>query len=86
MLSKLEKNGYLTKVLDKKAVDSQYDNIKYEKAPFIFTNKIYEYGLTPEQKQQATFMFSEFLDVYLQDFEQVERILKEEKIIDKKCS
>jgi hypothetical protein len=31
-------------------------------------------------------MFSEFLDVYLQDFEQVERILKEEKIIDKKCS
>ena len=43
-------------------------------------------GITPQQKQQATFMFSEFLDVYLQDFEQVERILKEEKIIDKKCS
>jgi len=42
--------------------------------------------ITPQQKQQATFMFSEFLDVYLQDFEQVEKILKEEKIIDKKCS
>lgn len=41
---------------------------------------------TPQQKQQATFMFSEFLDVYLQDFEQVEKILKEEKVIDKKCS
>ena len=36
--------------------------------------------ITPPQKQQATFMFSEFLDVYLQDFEQVEKILKEEKI------
>lgn len=42
--------------------------------------------ITPQQKQQATFMFSEFLDVYLQDFEQVEKILKEEKVIDKKCS
>lgn len=47
---------------------------------------IYTSGTTPQQKQQATFMFSEFLDVYLQDFEQVEKILKEEKIIDKKCS
>lgn len=45
-----------------------------------------ETAITPQQKQQATFMFSEFLDVYLQDFEQVEKILKEEKIIDKKCS
>ena len=62
MLSKLEKNGYLTKVLDKKAVDSQYDNIKYEKAPFIFTNKIYEYGLTPEQKQQAISKFQEYVN------------------------
>ena len=42
--------------------------------------------VTTQQKQQATFMFSEFLDVYLQDFNQVEKILKEEKIIDKKCS
>ena len=39
-----------------------------------------------QQKQQAIFMFSEFLDLYLQDFEQVERILKEEKIIDKDCT
>lgn len=45
-----------------------------------------ETQITPQQKQQATFMFSEFLDVYLQDFEQVESVLKEEKIIDKKCS
>lgn len=44
------------------------------------------FQITPQQKQQATFIFSEFLDVYLQDFEQVEKILKEEKIIDKKCS
>lgn len=42
--------------------------------------------ITPQQKQQATFMFSEFLDVYLQDFEQVEKILKEENIIEKDCS
>ena len=44
-----------------------------------------EAQITPQQKQQATFMFSEFLDVYLQDFEQVESILKEEKIIEKDC-
>jgi len=42
--------------------------------------------ITPQQKQQAAFMFSEFLDVYLQDFEQVEKILKQEKVIDKKCN
>lgn len=47
----------------------------------------YEFNsITPQQKQEVTFMFSEFLDVYLQDFEQVEKILKEEKVIDKKCS
>lgn len=48
----------------------------------IVSKQIYN----PQQKQQATFMFSGFLDVYLQDFEQVEKILKEEKVIDKKCS
>ena len=42
--------------------------------------------ITPEQKQQATFLFSKFLDVYLQDYEQVEKILKQENIIQKKCS
>lgn len=42
--------------------------------------------ITPQQKQQATFMFSEFLDVYLQDFNQVEKILKEENIIEKDCT
>ena len=42
--------------------------------------------ITPQQKQDAAFMFSEFLDVYLQDFEQVEKILKQEKVIDKKCN
>jgi len=42
--------------------------------------------ITPQQKQQATSLFSEFLDVYLQDYEQVEKILKEENIIQKKCS
>ena len=42
--------------------------------------------VTPQQKQQATFLFSEFLDVYLQDYEQVEKILKQENIIQKKCS
>ena len=39
-----------------------------------------------QQKQQATFLFSKFLDVYLQDYEQVEKILKQENIIQKKCS
>ena len=42
--------------------------------------------ITPQQKQQAQQLYQSFLDVYLQDFEQVESILKEEKIIDKKCS
>ena len=42
--------------------------------------------ITPQQKQQATFLFSKFLDVYLQDYEQVEKILKQENIIQKKCS
>ena len=52
----------------------------------FFDNKIKDLNILLQQKQQATFMFSEFLDVYLQDFEQVESVLKEEKIIDKKCS
>ena len=42
--------------------------------------------VTTQQKQQATFMFSEFLDVYLQDFNQVEKILKEENTIEKDCT
>jgi len=42
--------------------------------------------ITPQQKQQASSLFSEFLDVYLQDYEQVEKILKEENIIQKKCN
>ena len=50
------------------------------------SNEIGKINLTPQQKQQAAFMFSEFLDVYLQDFEQVEKILKQEKVIDKKCN
>lgn len=52
----------------------------------IKSEPISNFEITPQQKQQATFMFSEFLDVYLQDFEQVERILKEEKIIEKDCT
>jgi hypothetical protein len=42
--------------------------------------------ITSQQKQQASSLFSEFLDVYLQDYEQVEKILKEENIIQKKCN
>lgn len=42
--------------------------------------------ITPQQKQEAQQLYQSFLDVYLQDFEQVESILKEKKIIDKKCS
>jgi len=61
--------------------------LKSKKKVANFTTEYNLYDvITPQEKQQATFMFSEFLDVYLQDFEQVERILKEEKIIDKKCS
>jgi len=59
MLSKLEKSGYLTKVLDKKAVSSQYDNVKYEKPPFIFTNKIYKSELANQRKQQAIELYIE---------------------------
>lgn len=59
-----------------------------EKGGYIWKNRssFQPNQITPQQKQQATFMFFEFLDVYLQDFNQVEKILKEEKIIDKKCS
>ena len=62
MLSKLEKSGYLTKVLDKKVVNSQYDSIKYERRPFIFTNKIYKPEITPQQKQQAQQLYSQYLE------------------------
>lgn len=62
MLSKLEKSGYLTKVLDKRVVNSQYDSVKYERSPFIFTNKIYEPELTPQQKQQAQQLYSQYLE------------------------
>ena len=48
--------------------------------------------ITPQQKQQATFMFSEFLDIYLQDilsadnYFALEEMLVVNKIIDRKCS
>ena len=41
MMLKLEKQGYLSKVLNKNISNSQYDNIKDENPPFIFTNKIF---------------------------------------------
>lgn len=60
---------------------------KLDKSKVFNTDKyLSDLFITPQQKQQATFMFSEFLDVYLQDFEQVEKILKEENIIEKDCS
>jgi hypothetical protein len=63
--------------------NNDYSTIAEQTQKTAYQNRI---NLLEQQKQQATFMFSEFLDVYLQDFEQVEKILKEEKIIDKKCS
>lgn len=74
---------------DIKAWKSQINDVisKIPANKVISTDKyLSDLFITPQQKQQATFMFSEFLDVYLQDFEQVEKILKEEKVIDKKCS
>ena len=52
----------------------------------FFDNKIKDLNTLLQQKQQAQQLYQSFLDAYLQDFEQVESILKEEKIIDKKCS
>jgi hypothetical protein len=57
------------------------DIIAYSEEAFFTQPQI-----TPQQKQQASSLFSEFLDVYLQDYEQVEKILKEENIIQKKCN
>ena len=42
--------------------------------------------ITPQQKQQAQQLYQSFLDVYLQDFNQVEKILKEENTIEKDCT
>ena len=57
------------------------DIIAYSEEAFFTQPQI-----TPQQKQQASSLFFEFLDVYLQDYEQVEKILKEENIIQKKCN
>ncbi len=65
---------------------NEIDFIYYDEFDYDKLKQLEKQSITPQQKQQATFMFSEFLDVYLQDFEQVESVLKEEKIIDKKCS
>ena len=62
MMLKLEKQGYLSKVLSKNISNSQYDNIKYENPPFVFTNKIYETQITPQQKQQAQQLYSKYLE------------------------
>lgn len=74
---------------------ANWKNIFKAKLDFARYKDIWDYNrfipnentqTSSQQKQQATFMFSEFLDVYLKDFEQVEKILKEEKIIEKKCN
>jgi hypothetical protein len=62
MLLKLEKQGFLSKVLDKSISNSQYDNVKYEKPPFSFTNKIYNNQITPQQKQEAQQLYSQYLE------------------------
>lgn len=68
-------------VFDKNQVHIIGDENDINKAKEFITNQI-----TQQQKQQAGSLFSEFLDVYLQDYEQVEKILKEENIIQKKCN
>ena len=62
----------------------QIDKDKYKQ--FIPLPSSSTFNNINQQKQQAQQLYQSFLDVYLQDFEQVESILKEEKIIDKKCS
>lgn len=52
----------------------------------FFDKKIEDLETILQQKQQAQQLYQSFLDVYLQDFEQVEKILKEENIIEKDCS
>ncbi|TXG82356.1 MAG: hypothetical protein E6R13_05100, partial [Spirochaetes bacterium] len=61
MMLKLEKQGYLSKVLNKNISNSQYDNIKYENPPFVFTNKIYEIQITPQQKQNALNAYTDYI-------------------------
>ena len=87
----LEKGMFMTSDPTKR-VSQQADNIWKKLIKFglaeIRNGRYYYTGnkITPQQKQQATFLFSDFLDVYLQDYEQVEKILKQENIIQKKCS
>ena len=73
MWNSLEKEGSAIRIVNEEDGDN-------------FRQLTYKSEITLQQKQQASFMFSEFLDVYLQDFEQVEKILKEENIIEKDCT
>jgi hypothetical protein len=67
MLSKLEKEGFLVKNLDKIKGESNYKNIKYKESPFSFTDKIYQDQITPQQKQQALQLYSQYLDTIFPD-------------------
>jgi|688.fasta_scaffold216820_2 hypothetical protein len=87
LLNSLVKKGYAEKIGDVGKASKEYPDsfVTQERAFRIKTSD--EIGtITPQQKQQASSLFSEFLDVYLQDYEQVEKILKEENIIQKKCN
>jgi hypothetical protein len=81
-----EKNAFIKNYLDIADIDQISENPLLSKEEKSKTTKDILKKITPQQKQQATSLFSEFLDVYLQDYEQVEKILKEENIIQKKCS
>lgn len=63
--------------------DNDYSSIAKQTQKTAYQNRI---DLLEQQKQQAQQLYQSFLDVYLQDFEQVESVLREERIIDKKCS
>jgi len=87
LLESLAKKGYVEKTGNIGTESKEFpDTFNTTERAFRIKTSNEIKNITPQQKQQATFMFSEFLDVYLQDFNQVEKILKEEKIIDKKCS
>ena len=82
-----------TNTIDPETIKLEIDNLKsqLQELKSDYSDYYIDYfennnQITPQQKQQATFLFSEFLDVYLQDYEQVEKILKQENIIQKKCS
>jgi hypothetical protein len=62
MLSKLEKEGFLNKELDKIEKESNYETVRYSKPPFSFTDKIYKNTqIFSQLTQQAIKTYTRYL-------------------------